>query len=170
MSIVGDYLKDRKNPTTEGGGTDALGNPLPKAGTVEWLLMEAKTQREADQRQQKSLLEALTAASDNQIKALAEQNKTLLGQLTLQGEGFAKSQESLVQAQKDATLQAAKTAEAVLKQRDQQAQAVKRPNYTEIMRRQKALNSGGLSSTMLTGAGGVAPGALPLGGVSLLGA
>jgi len=69
---------------------------------------------------------------------------------------------SLTQMQKDAMTQAEQL-------RKNTGQASRKPNYSVSLKANKAANSGGVSSTMLTGASGVAPAALTLGRPALLG-
>lgn len=98
----------------------------------------------------------------------------LLGQIDGQAEKFASSQKELLASMgKAGEAQSAAMRKAVddlLSAQNARGQGAKRPNYAAALRRNKDLNGSGLSSTMLTGAGGTAPGALSLGQTSLLGA
>ncbi|NBX31863.1 MAG: hypothetical protein EBR07_03925 [Planctomycetes bacterium] len=95
------------------------------------------------------------------------------GAATSAGLGIAanKQQQDAMEQQKKA--QNAAVARAGAQQRlSEQAQAMankKQPDYASIMDRASMGAGGGASSTMLTGPGGVNPGALSLGQSSLLG-
>lgn len=85
---------------------------------------------------------------------------------------FANQQTSLLQGFEKA--QAAQAAQMAELTKAMQAAALggqerKRPNYGAALARNKQLNSGGLSATMLTGPTGVSSGAMTLGRTNLLG-
>lgn len=109
-----------------------------------------------------------------QLDALKALSTSVTGAAGAQQEKFAKSQAELLaqmeaaQAESAAAMQ--KAIADMINARNQNAQPEKKPNYARALAKNKALNSGGLSSTMLTGAQGVAPGSMSLGLTSLLGA
>lgn len=116
----------------------------------------------------------ITNSNQGVIDKLTGLNTSLVGQLTAQGQQFANSQKELLQGINDAgAKQSAALAKALKDMQDAanaSGQAEKRPSYSRALAKNKDANSGGLSSTMLTGAGGVAPGTMSLGRTSLLGA
>lgn len=115
------------------------------------------------QSQTKSIVDGLTA-----------QNTALTGQIAQQTAQFKTQQGALLQGFQQAQADNAKAMADLMKQmsdvQNQNTQAAKKPNYARALANNKALNGGGLSSTMLTGASGVAPTSLTLGRTSLLGA
>jgi hypothetical protein len=83
---------------------------------------------------------------------------------------FTNQQTSLLQSmQQAASDQVTAIQKAMKAAQDQIGQAQKKPNYAQALAKNRELNGSGLSSTMLTGATGVASSALPLMSTSLLG-
>lgn len=115
----------------------------------------------------------LTATTSDLLKNLQAQNTSLTGLISNQASQFAKSQSDLLGQFEQAKSDSATQMGALVKQLSDQVagngQAAKKPNYALALKRNKDLNSNGLSSTMLTGPQGVAPSALSLGFTSLLG-
>lgn len=120
----------------------------------------------------------LTKTTTDLLAQLQAQNTSLTGLISTQADNFAKSQADLLKNFDQAKADSATQMGALMKQLQDQVtgqanstgQAAKKPNYAQALRRNKDLNSNGLSSTMLTGAQGVAPTALTLGFTNLLGA
>jgi Flp pilus assembly protein TadB len=87
------------------------------------------------------------------------------------GQAQQKTQDKQLKAQKTAQDQA--TAQALSTQRKNEvatnAANQKTPDVASILARASSASRSGLGSTMLTGAGGVDPATLPLGGSTLLG-
>lgn len=119
-------------------------------------------------------IKQLQQQTDAQIKALGTNNTALTGQIQQMQQGFAQSQQQLLDGMNKAAAQQSQAFASALKDmRDagnSSGQAAKKPNYKRALDRNKELNGNGLSSTMLTGAMGVAPGSMTLGSTSLLGA
>lgn len=122
-----------------------------------------------DQNTSQQLIDTLNSSTNGLLAGLQEQNKTLATLLSSQSGDFAKQQSALVDAQKQQAQAATDTANAILQSRNQAVQGVKKPNFAEVLRKQKVANSGGLSSTMLTGPTGVSAGSMSLGFNTLLG-
>lgn len=163
------------------GGGKKNKTPVTPAGPSAADIAAQQTQATADAaKAQQDLVTSLTNGFNDQIKAaqdagqqqvdaLTAQNAALTATITGQQGQFASTQtELLSQFQAAAGAQAGAMA-ALLKSQEESAQKPKKPNYAQALAKNKALNGNGLSSTMLTGSGGVTASALPLGTTSLLG-
>lgn len=120
-----------------------------------------------------SLVSSFKDLTSGLVKQI-DQNKTDTAKTIADlSSSFATQQTSLLQGFQKAQADQASQMADLTKQMQQAAlgtgQTLKRPNYAAALARNKALNSGGLGSTMLTGTGGVAPGSMSLGATSLLG-
>ena len=122
----------------------------------------------------------LAAQQELDLKAAKEQQDILNQQIAQQAVLYQQNQQAILQAQQQATnalsqgflsLSAQQT-EAMAKAeqlRKNTGQASRKPNYSVSLKANKAANAGGVTSTMLTGPGGVSSAALPLGKATVLG-
>lgn len=119
--------------------------------------------------------ELATAVSDAQA-----QNTMLMQTIASQASNFGNTTTAIIEAQQAAaaalsngylslTDQQKKAMEAAEQLRKNTGQASRKPNYSVSLKANANKNKSGISSTMLTGAGGVAASSLPLGRASLLG-
>lgn len=151
---------DTMNGKTTGGQVSEAGNPGASGGDTP--LQQLQNQQQvalADAQGQNNMLMDLLAQ-----QAAASQAATA---------GVLQGQQAAADALKQGFLsltdmqkQAMEAAEAL---RKNTGQASRKPNYSVSLKANKAKNKAGVSSTMLTGAGGIATSALPLGRAALLG-
>lgn len=135
--------------------------------TINQLIEQGKTDREQAKKDQEALLTSLTASSQAQLSELQKQNTSLTQQITSAQEQATATQAGLLKQFQDFTAQQAAEASKAMAAT---GQGVKKPNYKNALDKNKALESGGLSSTNLTGSGGVPVTSLTLGAPALLGA
>lgn len=122
----------------------------------------------------------LADKQQQQLDAAAQQNALLQQQIAAQAASYQQSQDAILKAQQQATT-ALKDGFLALTDLQKKAmvdadqlrkntgQAERKPNYSVSLKANAAKNAGGVSSTALTGATGIAPGTLPLGKTALLG-
>lgn len=115
-------------------------------------------------------VDSLKTSQTDILKQLQTQNTSLTGLITNQANQFQRSQTDLLAQFQSAQEASAKQMADLVAQLNSNGQPAKKPNYARALAQNKALNSGGLSSTMLTGPAGVASTAMTLGRTSLLGA
>lgn len=115
-------------------------------------------------------MKQMQADSDAQKKAMQDAQGQLVAGVGQLAAGINSQQGQLAADMQAAMAQQSEAFNKALKELAKPAQAEKRPNYARALQRNRDLNSTGLSSTMLTGPGGVAPGSMSLGTTSLLGA
>jgi hypothetical protein len=159
----------------EGRSVTTTGGPEDETRRlIDTLTSTANNQLTALQAGNQQLVTSLTAGFNTQLDELRNQNATLTTAITGQADGFAKSQADLLEKMTAAQAQTSQELQGALreftKSGERTGQQSKKPNYARALATNKALNSGGLSSTMLTGAGGVPNTSLTLGRTSLLGA
>ena len=112
--------------------------------------------------------------SRTQLEGLAQMNQGLVGQIGEMQAKFGQSQAELLdemnKASKEQSEAMSKALKELINAQNRTGQKAKAPNFAKALAKNRDLNSGGLSSTMLTGPTGVSPGAMSLGATSLLGA
>lgn len=177
------------NATSPMGATETPATALPGTGTLADGQTNTNTAKDPD----KPIVEpgsqtsfgqsdagVLADQNKQQTDALTTQNDLLMKQIAQQTLNFQTQQDAILKAQKAATdaissgfLTLSQQQQAALQAADQlrknTGQAERKPNYSVSLKANAAKNAGGISSTALTGPGGVAPGTLPLGKTSLLG-
>lgn len=148
-----------RNPNDYAGPTSTDPTPQQAADDV-----TTKATSETDKLVQ--TYKDLTASLTAQIGKQQTDTTKLIGDL--QGQ-FASKQGSLLSGFQEAQATQAKQMGDLINQMNSTGQQAKRPNYGAALQKNRELNSQGLAATMLTGPGGVSPGALSLGFTSLLG-
>jgi hypothetical protein len=175
---------DKNSPAYKQKGLDSLDNYTQywydqMRNPSDYTLQSAKP---ADPQQQatdlvtnltKGFTDALSQAQGQTTSLIAQmqqQQTALQNTMAQQTMDYQKSQGDLLAGFQKAQEAQAKQMADLVAQLNSTAQPQKTPNYSAALAKNKALNSGGLSSTMLTGATGVNTQALTLGKTSLLGA
>jgi cell division septum initiation protein DivIVA len=103
-------------------------------------------------------------------KLLGDQTTAFTNLVNQFGTDFNNAQSSLLEKMQSAAAdQVAAIQKAIKDATNQTGQAQKKPNYAQALAKNKELNSGGLSATMLTGPTGVTASALPLATTSIIG-
>jgi hypothetical protein len=124
--------------------------------------------------------EQLAQQTAMDLKTTKDQADVLNAQIAQQAVLAQQNQQAILQAQQNAsnalnqgflslTDQQTKAMAAAEELRKNTGQASRKPNYSVSLKANKAANAGGITSTMLTGPGGVAASALPLGKAAVLG-
>ncbi|QNH91707.1 hypothetical protein SR18_gp056c [Caulobacter phage SR18] len=147
--------------------------------TINQLIQQGQDDRTQAKKDQEDLITALTTASNKQLSELQSQNTALTKQIADAQAQAQKDQAGLLASFQQAQASQIQEASGLLDMlsgggssdtSSWYGQEAKKPNYQKAMDKNKALESGGLSSTNLTGAGGVPVTALTLGAPALLGA
>lgn len=123
----------------------------------------------AQQTENQQVIDQMTKDSANQITLLSNQNTALQKSITDQGAQFQTATQSLIDAQNQAASQAASQAKAAADAANNVGQLPHSPNYGNNLLENQRKNAGGITSTALTGAGGIDSGQLTLGKTTLLG-
>lgn len=119
-------------------------------------------------------LTSLTKSNQDAIDKLNTDNADLVKTIHDQGEGYATSQADLLKQIQDQTASSSKSMQDavnnLLNAGNSNGQMAHKPDYGRALARNRALNGRGLSSTALTGSGGVPLTSLTLGRTQLTGA
>lgn len=137
---------------------------------IDQLIASNNANLAAEQQQNQQIIAQMQTDSTNQINLLSAQNQQLQKSITDQGAQFQTATQSLIDAQNQAAKQASDAAKAAADAANNSGQLPHAANYGENLLANQRKNMGGITSTMLTGAGGVDSGALTLGKTTLLGA
>lgn len=147
---------------SKGAKKSAAAQAAANAALVAQVQQQSEANRLSAEKQAADALAAAKAQTDALNAQIAAQSAAQSEQARQSAESIQAMQASLLEGQRSA----AQAAEMAIKNTGQKAKA---PNIANLMKANKAANSRGISSTMLTGPQGVNPAALTLGRNQLLG-